>query len=772
MPLDNRLYEEKLKNCFRKLYKTCLTFSNDIKMHLNNELYPKFNSIFSDSINEDDYEENIDKKIDNLSENIQNFYNLIKKNPIFENFIKGFSDPKECAFCEYLKDLFYIEYNFMYDELKYEKIYKKFFRNYYLNFGENPEIFGNKKYIWNLSLKESYAKIQNKLFIKENNIKCFSYQHPKSKKIINHFVYDYGKEHYKNTFKEFRQLAYIDQICQHKSLITTINSYKKIYYVSNCLIINKLHKILSIIILYEDFILIFYNLCIDNNNKINIVFDDTSHTLWTKAKKEYDKEFIEYIRQNEEDIKKEIYENKSDKEDNKKKYLNEFNYNKCYKFSRRVIFLKKINEIHKRNHLHIPNSLELFIDNGESYFIVLTPENREIVFEKIISYINDIYKAKENKLEIFKHSKIANSNNKDIIFYMKHFPLLAFYQSQEADNFLKNQKKIKNLTNCDNYKILLDGNIVKDEICYEWSKNRITNYDYLMLLNTLAGRSLNDLSQYFIFPWIIKDFNKEILNWLSDKIYRDLSLPIHACGEDKERIINKYELLDDEKYHSGTFYSTHSFVCYFLVRQRPFTEIHLEIQGSKFDAPARMFNGVEQLSNLSEKYQELIPALFNFPELFIKTNYIFEESENKQEPINDFELPNWSKNDPRKFVLILKKILETEKISKKLNLWIDLIFGYKQTGTYAVKALNIFRNACYSFSKSEFEKIEKNNELETFLYEKEELGCVGRQLFTKPHRSREINSENYKIKKIFFNDSDKLTKLVIHKVKNHFLDQI
>ena len=42
----------------------------------------------------------------------------------------------------------------------------------------------------------------------------------------------------------------------------------------------------------------------------------------------------------------------------------------------------------------------------------------------------------------------------------------------------------------------------------------------------------------------------------------------------------------------GTFYSTHSFVCYFLVRQRPFTEIHLETQDSKFDAPARIFIGV------------------------------------------------------------------------------------------------------------------------------------------------------------------------------------
>ena len=113
-------------------------------------------------------------------------------------------------------------------------------------------------------------------------------------------------------------------------------------------------------------------------------------------------------------------------------------------------------------------------------------------------------------------------------------------------------------------------------------------------------------------------------------------------------------------------------------------------------------------------------------------------------------MPNWSKNDPRKFALILKKLLESERISNKLNCWIDLIFGYKQTGTYAIKALNIFRNACYTFTKSEFEKIEKNNELETYMYEKEELGCVGRQLFTKPHKYREINSEHYKIKKIFF----------------------
>ena len=42
-----------------------------------------------------------------------------------------------------------------------------------------------------------------------------------------------------------------------------------------------------------------------------------------------------------------------------------------------------------------------------------------------------------------------------------------------------------------------------------------------------------------------KDFDKDILNWLSSSIYRDLSLPIYACGGDIEKIKTKFEL-DDE----------------------------------------------------------------------------------------------------------------------------------------------------------------------------------------------------------------------------------
>ncbi len=38
----------------------------------------------------------------------------------------------------------------------------------------------------------------------------------------------------------------------------------------------------------------------------------------------------------------------------------------------------------------------------------------------------------------------------------------------------------------------------------------MSNFQYLMHLNTLAGRSYNDLMQYPIFPWVIADYTSEV----------------------------------------------------------------------------------------------------------------------------------------------------------------------------------------------------------------------------------------------------------------------
>ena len=44
-----------------------------------------------------------------------------------------------------------------------------------------------------------------------------------------------------------------------------------------------------------------------------------------------------------------------------------------------------------------------------------------------------------------------------------------------------------------------------------WVERKISNFDYLMQLNTIAGRTYNDLAQYPVFPWIIADYSSEVL---------------------------------------------------------------------------------------------------------------------------------------------------------------------------------------------------------------------------------------------------------------------
>jgi hypothetical protein len=58
-------------------------------------------------------------------------------------------------------------------------------------------------------------------------------------------------------------------------------------------------------------------------------------------------------------------------------------------------------------------------------------------------------------------------------------------------------------------------------------------------------------------------------------------------------------------------------------------------------------------------------------------------------------LPNWCNNNPRLFVKTLRQALESFYVSSNLNNWIDLIFGYKQSGRIAIESLNTYHPACY-----------------------------------------------------------------------------
>ena len=88
------------------------------------------------------------------------------------------------------------------------------------------------------------------------------------------------------------------------------------------------------------------------------------------------------------------------------------------------------------------------------------------------------------------------------------------------------------------------------------------------MLNSYAQRSFQDLTQYPVFPWVLKDFKSEVLDLKDENVYRDLSKPIGALNEKRLKdFITRYnDTPEEEKYLYGTHYSCPGYVIGFLVR--------------------------------------------------------------------------------------------------------------------------------------------------------------------------------------------------------------
>ena len=64
----------------------------------------------------------------------------------------------------------------------------------------------------------------------------------------------------------------------------------------------------------------------------------------------------------------------------------------------------------------------------------------------------------------------------------------------------------------------------------------ISNFEYLMFLNTISGRTYQDLNQYPVFPWILTNYESDSLDINDPTNYRDLSKPIGALNKNREEL--------------------------------------------------------------------------------------------------------------------------------------------------------------------------------------------------------------------------------------------
>uniref|UniRef100_A0A8C2PPN5 LPS responsive beige-like anchor protein n=1 Tax=Cyprinus carpio TaxID=7962 RepID=A0A8C2PPN5_CYPCA len=239
-------------------------------------------------------------------------------------------------------------------------------------------------------------------------------------------------------------------------------------------------------------------------------------------------------------------------------------------------------------------------------------------------------------------------------------------------------------------------------VTQRWQRREISNFEYLMFLNTISGRTFNDLNQYPVFPWVITNYDCEDLDLTLPSNFRDLSKPIGALNPKRAAFFSeRFESWEDEqvpKFHYGTHYSTSSFTQMWLLRIEPFTTFFLNFQGGKFDHADRTFSSVSRAWRNCQRdtsdVKELIPEFYYLPEMFVNSNNYNLGVMDDGTVVSDVELPPWAKS-PEEFVRINRLALESEFVSCQLHQWIDLIFGYKQQGPEAVRALNVFYYLTY-----------------------------------------------------------------------------
>uniref|UniRef100_A0A8D0DMY5 Neurobeachin n=1 Tax=Salvator merianae TaxID=96440 RepID=A0A8D0DMY5_SALMN len=275
-----------------------------------------------------------------------------------------------------------------------------------------------------------------------------------------------------------------------------------------------------------------------------------------------------------------------------------------------------------------------------------------------------------------------------------------------------------------------------------WQRREISNFEYLMFLNTIAGRTYNDLNQYPVFPWVLTNYESEELDLTLPGNFRDLSKPIGALNPKRAVFYaERYETWEDDQtppYHYNTHYSTSTCTLSWLVRIEPFTTFFLNANDGKFDHPDRTFSSVARSWRNSQRdtsdVKELIPEFYYLPEMFVNSNGYNLGVREDEVVVNDVELPPWAKK-PEDFVRINRMALESEFVSCQLHQWIDLIFGYKQRGPEAVRALNVFHYLTYEGSVN-LDSITDPVLREAMEAQIQNFGQTPSQLLIEPHPPR------------------------------------
>ena len=325
-----------------------------------------------------------------------------------------------------------------------------------------------------------------------------------------------------------------------------------------------------------------------------------------------------------------------------------------------------------------------------------------------------------------------------------------------------------------------------------WQRRDMDTFTYIAVLNQLSGRSVHDLSQYPVYPWVLSDYASPKLDLDDPSTFRDLSKPIGALNTKRLATFREryrhmaappppveapkdtsYETKlkaaregfsgliaqtafgrklvkqeappppppkvvqreEDAPFLYGTHYSTPGYVLFFLVRVIP--EFMLCLQNGKFDAPDRMFDSVQDafasVCEAPTDLKELIPEFYDGDGSFLKNDRNIPLGTTQSgRRLHDVKLPPWCAS-PQDFVKRHREALESDYVSQRIHLWIDLVFGRKQR---SIGDDNVFHPLTYE-GAVDLESVVDPRRRAAFELQIDEFGQTPRKLFDSSHPPRD-----------------------------------
>ncbi|KAF5195438.1 Wd repeat domain [Thalictrum thalictroides] len=232
-----------------------------------------------------------------------------------------------------------------------------------------------------------------------------------------------------------------------------------------------------------------------------------------------------------------------------------------------------------------------------------------------------------------------------------------------------------------------------------WWRGELSNYDYLLVLNRLAGRRWGDHTIHTVMPWVVDFSVKPDEN--SDTGWRDLRKSKWRLAKGDEQLDFTYST-SEVPHHVSDECLSELAVCSYKARRLPLSILRSAVRS--------VYEPNEYPSNMQRLYQwtpdECIPEFYHDPRIFTSLH----------PGMSDLAIPPWA-SSTEEFIKLHRDALESNCVSKQIHHWIDITFGYKMSGQDAVVAKNVMLPSSEpSMPRS-----------------------VGRrQLFTRPHPMRQV----------------------------------